>query len=65
MVNMVFLGWLGAMPAEGIYVIMGRVAMAIYFGYFVALWLLSKNEKTLPLPKSISEAVLSKPAAAH
>ncbi|MDX2113832.1 MAG: cytochrome b/b6 [Alphaproteobacteria bacterium] len=64
-VNMFFLGWLGAMPADGIYVIMGRVAMTIYFGYFVALWFLSKNEKTLPLPRSISDAVLTKPAAAH
>lgn len=63
--NMFFLGYLGAAPAEGIYVILGRIAMAIYFGYFVALYLMSKNEKTLPLPESISQAVLSKNHAHH
>lgn len=59
-VNMVFLGYLGAQPAEGIYVLLGRIAMAIYFGFFVLLWWISKNEKTLPLPESISQAVLQK-----
>jgi quinol-cytochrome oxidoreductase complex cytochrome b subunit len=56
----IFLGWLGAQPPEGIYVTMGRIALTIYFGYFVVLWWISEHEKTLPLPESISKAVLQK-----
>ncbi len=42
-------------------VVMGRSAMAYYFAYFlVILPLLGKYEKTLPLPTSISQPVLSK-----
>ncbi|MFW0777724.1 MAG: cytochrome b [Rickettsiales bacterium] len=63
--NAIFLGYLGAMPAEGIYITLGRIALCIYFGYFAALWLISKNEKTLPLPESISKAVLAKSANTH
>lgn len=60
-VNAVVLGYLGAMPAEGIYVAIARVCTTIYFGYFIALFFISKNEKTLPLPESISKAVLTTP----
>ncbi|MFO0388130.1 MAG: cytochrome b [Alphaproteobacteria bacterium] len=60
-VNAIVLGYLGAMPAEGVYIIIGRICTAIYFGYFAALYFMSKNEKTLPLPESISKAVLSAP----
>ena len=62
-VNAVFLGWLGAMPAEGIYVIMSRIATAYYFAYFLVIMpLVSKFEKPLPLPESISASVLKKTA---
>jgi len=61
----VALGYMGAMPAEGIYIVIGRICTTIYFGYFVALYLISKNEKTLPLPESIAKAVLSPSAHAH
>lgn len=64
-INACCLGYLGAMPAEGIYTILGRISMSIYFGYFIVLYLMSKNEKTLPLPESISQAVLAKNAPAH
>jgi len=58
-INAVALGYLGAMPAEGWYVIFSRICTAIYFGYFlVVLPLLGFLEKPLPLPASISEAVL-------
>jgi len=50
------LGYLGAKPAEGIYVIASRVATLVYFLYFLlALPLLSKYEKHIPLPKSIDD----------
>ena len=55
----VALGWLGAAPAEGVYVIAAQFFMAIYFGYFlVAMPVVSRIEKTLPLPNSIAESVL-------
>jgi len=57
--NAVVLGYLGAMPAEGIYVIMSQICTTIYFAYFlVALPLLGFLEKPKPLPASISESVL-------
>ena len=56
----VLLGYLGAMPAEGIYVILSRIATAYYFFHFLILFpLLPYIEKTKPLPISISEPVLS------
>ena len=53
------LGWLGAMPAEGGYVIASRVATAYYFVHFlVVLPLLGFIEKPKRLPPSITESVL-------
>jgi ubiquinol-cytochrome c reductase cytochrome b subunit len=58
-VTCVVLGYAGAMPAEGIWVTISRVATAYYFMYFlVILPVLGKLEKPLPLPDSISEPVL-------
>ncbi|MXN63333.1 cytochrome b [Stappia sp. GBMRC 2046] len=55
------LGYLGAQPAEGIYVIMARILTAYYFAHFlIILPLLGFLEKPKPLPASISEAVLAK-----
>ncbi|NNU16273.1 cytochrome b/b6 [Parvularcula sp. ZS-1/3] len=54
------LGWLGAQPAEGIYVVFAKILTLYYFAYFlVILPVLSVTEKPLPLPKSIADAVLS------
>ena len=54
------LGWVGAMPAEGIYVLISRIATLYYFGFFLIIMpLLSKFEKTTELPSSISAAVIS------
>jgi ubiquinol-cytochrome c reductase cytochrome b/c1 subunit len=55
----VVLGVCGAMPAEGIWVALSRVATAYYFLHFlVILPVLGKFERPLPLPESISRAVL-------
>jgi ubiquinol-cytochrome c reductase cytochrome b/c1 subunit len=55
------LGWLGAKPAEGGYVIAARILTAWYFIHFlVVLPLLGLLEKPLPLPHSITESVLAK-----
>ncbi len=55
------LGYLGAQPPEGIYVIAGRVLTALYFAYFlIVLPVLSRIETTRPLPNSIADDVLAK-----
>ncbi|HWL82008.1 MAG TPA: cytochrome b/b6 [Roseomonas sp.] len=57
--NFLVLMWAGGRPAEGIYVLIARLSTAYYFAYFlVILPLLSKVERPLPLPESISRAVL-------
>jgi len=58
-VTCVALGYLGAMPAEGIYVTLSRIFTAYYFAHFlIVLPMLGFLEKPKPLPASISEAVL-------
>ena len=58
-IDCVVLGYMGALPAEGIYVVISRVATVYYFAHFlVVIPLLAKFEKTKELPKSISEPVL-------
>jgi ubiquinol-cytochrome c reductase cytochrome b/c1 subunit len=53
------LGYLGAMPAEGIYVILARILTAYYFAHFlIILPLLGFLEKPNATPASISESVL-------
>ena len=54
------LGYIGAMPPEGAYVIIGRVLTAYYFIHFlIILPLLGLIEKPKPLPNSITESVLA------
>jgi quinol-cytochrome oxidoreductase complex cytochrome b subunit len=60
----VLLGYVGGKPAEGLYIPLGQVATVYYFLHFLVLMpLLSKFEKPLPLPTSISEPVLKGGAA--
>ena len=57
----VLLGYLGAQPPEGIYVIAGRVLTVCYFAYFLILLpLLSRIETPRPMPNSIADDVLAK-----
>ena len=58
----ILLGYLGAKPPEGIYLILARIATAYYFIHFLVLLpLLGRYEKTDSLPMSISDPVLNKP----
>ena len=58
-IDVILLGYMGAMPAEGIYLLIARVATAYYFIHFlIILPMLGKKEKTNPIPLSISEPVL-------
>mgnify|MGYP000636529109 CR=1 FL=1 len=57
--DVLILGYVGAMPAEGLYLLIARVATGYYFLHFlVVLPVLGFKEKTLPLPLSITEPVL-------
>jgi ubiquinol-cytochrome c reductase cytochrome b/c1 subunit len=59
------LGWLGAKPAEGAYVIVARILTVYYFAHFlIILPLLSRIEKPRPVPNSIADDVLGKKAVA-
>ena len=50
---------MGAMPAEGWYLLVARVATAYYFIHFlIILPVLGQKEKTLDVPQSITEPVL-------
>jgi ubiquinol-cytochrome c reductase cytochrome b subunit len=63
-VNFFVLTWVGAKPAEGVYVLISQITTVIYFAYFlVVLPALGRLEKPLPLPESISRAVLGARAA--
>lgn len=54
--DVIGLAYIGGQPPEGIYVYLGRLASFYYFTHFLLILpLLSRYEKTLPLPKSISE----------
>jgi ubiquinol-cytochrome c reductase cytochrome b subunit len=60
-VNFFVLMYCGAMPAEQPYVLISQISTAYYFAYFlVILPLLSRMERPLPLPESISRAVLGR-----
>ena len=59
-INCIVLGWVGSMPAEGIYVLISRISTAYYFAFFLILLpLLSRFEKSHVLPTSIASSVLS------
>ena len=59
------LGWLGAKPPEGGYVIASRILTAYYFAHFlIILPLLGLFETPRRIPGSIAEAVLGKQGSA-
>lgn len=57
-IDVILLGYIGGNPPEGIYITLGQIATFYYFlHFFVIIPVLGKYEKTLPLPKSISDAL--------
>jgi ubiquinol-cytochrome c reductase cytochrome b subunit len=58
-VDMFVLGAVGAHHPEGIWIVLGRLGTAWYFFHFASLPFLGFFEKPLPLPESISRAVLA------
>ena len=58
-IDVLALGYVGAMPAEGIYLLIARVGTIYYFAHFlIVLPVLSRIEKTEPVPLSISRTSL-------
>lgn len=52
------LGYCGANPPEGDFILISRISTAFYFGYFIILLpLISLIEKPKPLPSSISQPI--------
>ena len=58
-VNCLVLGYLGAMPAEGVYITLARICTIYYFAHFlIILPLLGLVEKPREIPESISASIL-------
>ncbi|NCG10300.1 MAG: cytochrome b [Rhizobiales bacterium TMED249] len=63
-VNCLVLGYLGAMPAEGVYITLARISTIYYFAHFlIILPLLGLVEKPREIPESISASILPETAA--
>ena len=60
LIDAIVLGWVGSKPAEGIYIVISRIATLYYFLHFLILLpLLGKFERNRPLPESIGKPVLA------
>jgi ubiquinol-cytochrome c reductase cytochrome b subunit len=58
-IDVLVLGYCGGAPAEEPYVMISQIATIYYFAHFlIILPLVSMLERPLPLPSSITEAVL-------
>ncbi len=49
-----FLGYLGMKPPTPVYTALAQLLTAMYFGFFVALFLISRNETTKPVPDRVT-----------
>ena len=58
-VDVIVLGFCGANPPEGIWLVLSRIATAWYFFHFLILVpIIARTERPKPLPFSISEPVV-------
>jgi ubiquinol-cytochrome c reductase cytochrome b/c1 subunit len=65
LIDCIALGYVGANPPEGWFLVIGRIATFWYFfHFFIVLPFLGWFERPLPLPRSIGEPVLSGGVAA-
>ncbi|MGE0768822.1 MAG: cytochrome bc complex cytochrome b subunit [Hyphomicrobiaceae bacterium] len=63
-VSFVALGYLGAQPAEGVYIFWARIFTIYYFAFFLVLMpIVGVLETPSPMPRSITESVLGNKAA--
>ena len=62
LIDVIILTWVGGSPAEGHFILIGRLATIYYFAHFLIFMpIIGIIETPRPLPNSISESVLSKP----
>lgn len=62
-IDTIVLGFVGAKPAEGMWLLIGRLATFYYFAHLlIIIPLVGRFEKTKPLPESISVAVIGNDA---
>jgi ubiquinol-cytochrome c reductase cytochrome b subunit len=52
-ISFIGLGYLGALPLSDTRTLFARVFSVGYFGFFVGLWIISKNENTKPVPERV------------
>jgi len=48
------LGYYGMQPVTAMGTLISRICACIYFGFFIALFFISKNEKTKPVPERVN-----------
>lgn len=53
-VSFVALGWLGMQSGSTVQTYFSRTFSVLYFGFFIALWFISKNENTKPVPERVT-----------
>tara|TARA_B100002052_G_scaffold163133_1_gene148541 strand:+ start:5050 stop:6279 length:1230 start_codon:yes stop_codon:yes gene_type:complete len=59
-IDLIVLTWVGGKPAEGNYILIGRIATIYYFAHFIFIMpIVGLVEKPRPLPNSISQSVLA------
>ncbi|PXA99714.1 cytochrome b [Nostoc sp. 3335mG] len=59
-VDVLVLGWCGGAEATPFYIVLSQISAAYYFAHFLIIVpIISRLERPLPLPGSITEAVLS------
>ncbi len=54
-ISFVVLGWLAMQPATPFLTMMSQFFSLLYFGFFVVLYITSKNEQTLPVPDRVTK----------
>ena len=53
-VSFLILGYYGLQPVTAFGTFISRLCSVIYFGFFIALFFISKNEKTKPVPERVN-----------
>jgi ubiquinol-cytochrome c reductase cytochrome b subunit len=53
-ITFLVLMWLGLKPADGIYVLLARIFTTLYFGFFIALFFVSKYDGNGPVPDRVT-----------
>ena len=54
-ISFLWLGWLGLKPPTGLRTALAQIWTIVYFGFFVALYIISKNEQTKPVPERVTD----------